>query len=440
MSPRNHGFSYICNLICKPVRLCKIISLVTATFLFAFLGNDLFGAPSDNPPAGQLLGYTLVKSFPQEELSAFFKKQHIPRIMLPVNTGLNIYEVVYSTTYADKSNVKASGLVYVPMNSAKEPPLMIYNHGTEICRTRSCDYTGEQTICLAFATDGYIVMTPDYMGLGKGERTQLFLNSSAESHASVDMLIAVKDLLKELKVKTSQQLFVTGYSQGGHASMATTRLLQQEYSDRFPVTASAPMSGPYDISQTVWNGKGGRYGYPVFFFLLLQSYYESIGHPERMHEALNKPYDTLIPPLMDGYHSIEFIDSLLPDTIFKTAKPEFMYQFEHDSNSFFRVYLKQNDVYDWAPKMPMQLCYCKADEEVNYHNSLTAYNAMKQNGSTSVELLHAGKKFGHEGCASFAVIYTKMFFDSFREGHPDRHGHAFKRLLLNIGKLMAKPN
>lgn len=408
--------------------------------MFAFFNAGVTHAASPgNPEAGKLLGYTLVKSFPYPELKTFFKKQHIPKVVLPVNTGLNIYEVIYSTTYADNSNVKASGLVYVPMSEDKEEPLMIYNHGTEITRVYNKDFTGEQTICLAFAADGYVVMTPDYMGLGKGERTQLFLNSSAESHASVDMLIAVKELLPELKVKTSGQLFVTGYSQGGHASMATTRLLQQEYSDRFPVTASAPMSGPYNISQTVWDGRKGPYGYPVFFFLLLQSYYQSIGHPERMGEALNKPYDTLIPPLMDGYHSIEYIDSLLPDTIFKTAKPEFMHRFETDSNFFFRVYLKQNDVYDWVPKMPMQLCYCDADEEVTYQNSITAYNTMKKNGSTSVELWRAGKKFGHENCALFAVIYTKMFFDGFRDGHPGKHGPAFKRLLLTIGKLGVKP-
>jgi hypothetical protein len=422
------------------VRLCRPFLLAVATALVTFLSIDsvFAGVSPDSTGSGQLLQYTLVKSFPYPELKAFFKKHHIPKLVLPVNTGLNIYEVVYTSTYADNSNIKASGLLYVPMNLAKEAPLMIYNHGTEITRIYNKDFTGEQTICLAFAADGYIVMTPDYMGLGKGERTQLFLNAKAESHASVDMLIAVQALLPKLNVKTSKQLFVTGYSQGGHASMATTRLLQQEYADRFPVTASAPMSGPYNISQTVWDGRKGPYGYPVFFFLLLQSYYESIGHPERIGEALNHPYDTLIPPLMDGFHTIEYVDSFLPDTIFKTAKPEFMQRFEEDSNFFFRTYLRENDVYDWEPKMPMQLCYCNGDEEVTFHNSITAYNTMKKNGSTSVELWRAGKKFGHENCALFAVIYTKMFFDGYRHGHPGTHGPAFKRMLLNIGKLAVK--
>ncbi len=414
----------------------QIFAIISISFSFS--GLVFAASPTGNAVAGKLLEYSLVKSFPAEELKAFFKKHHIPKVVLPVNVGLNVYEVIYSTTYADNSVVKASGLAYVPMYTNKEIPVMIYNHGTEICRDRSCSFEGEQSICLAFAADGYIVLTPDYMGLGKGERTQLYLNARAESVASVDMLIATEELLPQLNVKTSKQLFVTGYSQGGHAAMATTRLLQQQYAQRFPITASAPMSGPYNISQTVWDGRAGKYDYPVFFFLLLQSYYESIGKPGQIVEALNSPYDTLIPPLMDGNYNIDDIDKLLPDTIFKTAKASYLHQFETDSTFGFRKYLKENNVFDWKPEMPMQLCYCNGDEEVNYLNSITAYNTMVKNGSKSVELWRAGKKFGHENCALFAVIYTKMFFDGFRDGHPGNHGPAFKRLLLQIGKLAVK--
>ena len=424
----------------KPVRACKPLPLLLAFVFLIFLAGQSFAAGTlvANTGPATLLSYSRVKSFPYDELKAFFKKHHIPSVVLPVNTGLDVYEVLYTTTYADSSTIQASGLLYVPSGSKRESPVMIYNHGTEICRDRSCDFEGEQTICLAFAADGYVVMTPDYMGLGKGERTQLYLNAKAESTASVDMLIAVEDLLPALQVKTSNQLFVTGYSQGGHAAMATTRLLQQQYAGRFPVTASAPMSGPYNISQTVWDGRHQRYDYPVFFFLLLQSYFESIGKPNDISKVLNSPYDTLIPPFLDGNYPIEEVDKLLPDTIFKTAKPEFLAQFESDSNSFFRKYLRDNNVYDWKPEMPMQLCYCNGDEEVNYLNSIIAYQTMKKNGADKVELWRAGKKFGHENCALFAVIYTKMFFDGFRDGHPGYHGPAFKRLLLNLGKLSVK--
>jgi hypothetical protein len=408
--------------------LCTFLSL---SLIFSGI-NKSFGQP------GQLVSYSLVRSFPASELKAFFKSEHIPKVVLPVNKGINVYEVIYTTTYVDSSQVKASGLLFVPVITGKELPIMIYNHGTEMCKDRQCDFKEEQTIDLAFATDEYIVVAPDYVGMGKGDRNQVYLHAPTEAHASVDMLIASTQVLQQLNIKTNKQLFITGYSQGGHAAMATHRLLQQEYADRFPVTASSPMSGPYDVERTVYNARNGHFDYPAFFLLLMQGFYEKKHDPKDLAMVLNAPYDTLLPPLLNGSYEADDIDKLLPDTIAKVIKPEFYKPFDSDSNSDFRVYLRSNNVFDWSPNAPMQLCYCNNDEEVNYHNSIEAYNTMKKNGSEDVQLWRVGKKFGHVNCALFAVIYTKMFFDGFRDGHPGSHGPQFKRLLLTLGKMAVK--
>lgn len=405
-------------------------------FLFCLLLPFAEIKADAGPAAGQLIQYSLVKSFPREELQAFFKLHKIPKAVLPVKQGLNVYEVIYTTLYADSSLVKASGLLYVPMDRHIPLSRLIYNHGTEICRDRSCSFTGEQSICLSFATDDYVVMTPDYVGMGQGDRNQLYLNAFTEARASTDMLQACEPLLALLNVKLNHHLFVTGYSQGGHAAMATTRMLQQNYAGEYTVTASAPMSGPYDIENTVYEGRNNPYDYPGFLMLLLRSYFESEGKLDELHTALKAPYDTLIPPLVDGNYPIDEVDKLLPDTIFLAVNDSFYNEFVNNPNCGFRTYLRKNNVYDWKPDMHMQLCYCNGDEEVNYKNSITAYETMKRNGSKKVELWRAGKKFGHVNCALFAVVYTKMYFDGFRHGHPGHHGPVFKRLLLEIGKMV----
>lgn len=389
--------------------------------------------------AGKIVEYNLIRNFPQQELKTFFKEHHIPQIMLGVKQGINIYEVVYLTTYTDGSLVKASGMLFVPQGAATPSPVMIYNHGTELCRESYFDGEGEQSICLAFATDGYIVLCPDYIGKGKGERCQLYLDARTESGASVDMLVAVDSLLPQLNITRGPQLFVTGYSQGGHAAMATHKLLQEKYSDRFPVTASSPMSGPYDVETTVYATRQKKYIYPGYLMFLLATFYETKGGVELMKEALNAPYDTIMPPLINGGWPMEVIDAQMPDTAFQAVKKQFFVDFDQNKDSPFRKYLASNNVYDWKPDAPMQLCYCKGDNQVTYKNSVTAYETMKKNGAKNVELWEAGKKFDHFNCALFAVIYTKMFFDEFREGRPTHHGPLFKRLLLNVGKLAVKP-
>ena len=405
--------------------------------LVVLLGFSSFSRASIPSKSGELISCKLTKRFSYEELTTFFKLHKIPKVVLPVRKALNIYEVIYTTIYADSSIVQASGLLYVPVDSGKELPLMIYNHGTEMCRERSCDFTGEQSICLAFATDDYIVLTPDYVGLGSSDSVQLYLNAWSEARTSVDMLLAVKKALPQIGVPTNSQLFLTGYSQGGHASMATARLLQQDYSKQFPVTAAAPMSGPYDVELTVYGGRNKKFGYPAFFLLLLQSYYESIHNYNGFAAVFAHPYDKLFPVVLDGDIEISDANKLLPDTVYEVFTQQFLKDFE-DSSSGFRKFLRTNNVYDWKPQMPMQLCYCNGDEEVNYKNSIETYETMKRNGSTTVELWRAGKKFGHVNCALFAVVYTKMFFDGFRNGHPGSHGPGGKRALLNIGKIAVK--
>lgn len=389
--------------------------------------------------AGVLLEKRLVKSFSEEELKALFKKNRIPSIFFAAKKGINIYDVLYTTTYADGSIVKASGLVFAPIAEKRVLPMMVYNQGTEICRERVFTFRGEQAVCMAYASDDYFVLMPDYVGMASGERCHLYLHAQTEADATVDMMNAVTDSIESFGVAGFNKLFLSGYSQGGHACLATHKLLQEKYSNRYEVTANSPMSGPYDVYYTIYEGRNKHYDYPGYMAYIFKGYYESIGQPERVGEAFISPIDTLLPTLLTGEYPMEEVDKLLPDTAFKAVKPEFYRAFESDPEQPFRKYLVSNNVYDWKPEAPVQLCYCNSDEQVTYKNSIIAYETMVRNGAKQVELWRAGKKFKHISCALFSMVYTKMFFDGFIRNKPGTHGPGFKRLLLNIGKMAVKP-
>ncbi|MCS6819718.1 MAG: lipase family protein [Chitinophagales bacterium] len=391
------------------------------------------------PAPGSLLEKHLVKSFSSEELKAFFKKIRVPSIFLAAKKGVNVFEIIYTTRYADGNIIRASGLVFAPVGERRKLPMLVYNQGTDICRERAITFRGEQAMCLAYATDDYLVLMPDYVGMGKGDRCHLYLHAETEASATVDMIIAVTDSIETFGVKGYNKLFLSGYSQGGHACMATHRKLQEEYADRFKVTASAPMSGPYDVFYSVFEGRNKRYDYPGYMAYLIKSYYETNGYPERIGEVFVKPIDSLLPPLLTGEFPMHEINKLLPDTAFKAVREDFYRDFETNPDNPFRQYLIKNSVYNWAPEAPVKLYYCDNDEQVTYKNSIIAYETMKKNGAKKVELWRAGKKFKHVNCALFAIIYAKMFFDGFVHDRPGSHGPAFKRLLLNIGKLAIRP-
>ena len=43
----------------------------------------------------------------------------------------------------------------------------------------------------------------------------------------------------------------------------------------------------------------------------------------------------------------------------------------------FKVALRENSTHNWVPKTPMLLCYCEADEQVDYKNSIVARDSMQ---------------------------------------------------------------
>ena len=117
----------------------------------------------------QLIEYKKINSFTINELNEKWKSSSIPKIIAPINYSIDIYNILYYTEWHDGSMIKASGLYFVP-NATEDTPLLVYSHGTRVDRNnRDIDCNREGLICSIFATDGYAVIAPDYVGLGHGE-------------------------------------------------------------------------------------------------------------------------------------------------------------------------------------------------------------------------------------------------------------------------------
>ncbi|MBK8042036.1 MAG: hypothetical protein IPK21_04855 [Haliscomenobacter sp.] len=126
---------------------------------------------------------------------------------------------------------------------------MVYQHGTAGSREAvPSRLSFEATIGLVGGALGYVSVLPDYLGLGDSDGFHPYLHAKTEASAAVDMLRAARQFAASATIALNGQVFVSGYSQGGHAAMALHRELETNLSAEFKVTASAPMSGPYSIS------------------------------------------------------------------------------------------------------------------------------------------------------------------------------------------------
>ena len=392
-----------------------------------------------NTPSSYLVSSTLVKSHTTTTLSALWKKHKIPKLALPVHYDVDIYEVVYKAPWIDSSTwINCSGIVYMPKTKGKKVPTFMFGHGTQISKARDItDDDSQQGICLGMATDGYVALYPDYYGMGKGDGQHLYQHAWTEGMAFVYILYAVEELKKNLKIETNGQLFLTGYSQGGHASFAAQKYIEMLHDPRFKVTATSPMSGAYDMT-----GEQAKYMFQVYpkpFYLpyLIVSYQTAynIFPTKDIYTVFRAPFDTMLQGFFGEVRNKTYddLDKIMPKIPSDVVRPELVEQFKRDPDFLFVKRLKENNLTDWKPEAPVQLCYCKGDREVNYRNSEVTYETMTKNGIKNIKLNNQSDHLDHNTCAAFAVLSMKTFFDRYK-----KHGDNPKMKSLSpIQKMVA---
>jgi hypothetical protein len=400
----------------------KIISTMKS---FTILGLAILlschGFAFTHTPSRYLVSATLVKSHTRKSLAALWKKHHVPQLAMPIHCDVDIYEVIYKAPWIDSSTwINCSGIMYVPkVKGKKKPPTFMFGHGTQISKARDItDDDSQQDICLFMATDGYLALYPDYYGMGKGDGQHLYQHAWSEGMSFLYMLYAVEEFKKANNYETNGQLFLTGYSQGGHASFAAQKYIEMAHDPRFKVTATSPMSGAYDMT-----GEQAKYMFQVYprpFYLpyLIISYqtaYHIFPNPD-IYTVFRPPYDTLLKgffgPVRDK--SYDDLDKVMPKIPSDVVKPELVEEFKNNPEYAFLTRLKENNLTDWKPEAPVQLCYCKGDREVNYKNSEVAYDHITKTGKKDIKLDNESDHLDHNTCAAFAVLSMKAFFNRYK--------------------------
>jgi hypothetical protein len=169
-------------------------------------------------------------------------------------------------------------------NCSGARPLVLYAHGTTTDKMfNMADLQNAETLSLAalFASQGYVVVAPNYAGYDTSTLPyHPYLIADQESKDMIDALTAARTALplaSATSVKDSGELFITGYSQGGYVAMATHRAMQAA---GMKVTASSPMSGPYALAafvDAVFYGEVNG-GAPISSTLMVAAYQTVYGN------------------------------------------------------------------------------------------------------------------------------------------------------------------
>ena len=190
---------------------------------------------------------------------------------------INAYDISYNTTGVKGEKRTVSGGVIIP-EIRKIKGIVLFYHSTEITKHNvpSCFYNGTTlpSYCdiggqvfgsnyvielgSVFASQGYIVVMPDYIGQGIDSSVihPYVAFPEVNARTGLDMLAATRNLLKNLGYTNTQlNLFISGYSEGGAYAMWASKLLQTNSSDilsknKLTLKATAPISGVYDLANS----------------------------------------------------------------------------------------------------------------------------------------------------------------------------------------------
>jgi len=333
--------------------------------------------------------------------------------------SVKLYRVKYRTHVPEFGMlpVMTSGLIAIPDNGKDSMPVISYQHGTIFTKTAVPSVPDEcmeyKLLLTQYASQGYIVIGADYVGLGESDLPNSYLVKEATEQACVDMIISSKDVLSALKIK-SGPLFLYGWSQGGFNTMLLTRKLEEV---KIPVKATATASAPVDAAVTVnrWINNVQKadavwlVGCASNMIFAYERYYQLNGLAQF---AIRPQYYQVAKDFAD--FKIDWFEykKKTPATITELLNPDFLKTGNLAVTNFWKI-LEGAQAYRWRCKTPMINYYGESDEAIPVFIAQLAEGFHKVLGSNQTRSVSAGAKADHRATHVYAVINAKPWFDSF---------------------------
>lgn len=295
---------------------------------------------------------------------------------------VQLTEVVYATEFEGKI-IKTSGLLLSPIGK-DTVHLVNYNHGTfvplklfnvneqipSLFKGQTKGFDEVKNIGLTWASAGYTVFMPDYVGYNRTSDKEHPYVYFPELFKSIkDGNSAIKKHIATTGKYYDNRLFLSGWSQGGGASLSAQRYYEEQNTGEFNVVASFNLSGPYNFKrfiQNVFENKNETNDKINIYSWALYSL--------NKFSELKRPNDRFYSyPVYDQVTAFN-PPSKVPREIFNNF---FIKQIVDGTDSTMNQIIARNSMSQgWTPQGKVFLFHGDADDYVPYFNSQDAYQAL----------------------------------------------------------------
>lgn len=394
---------------------------LTASFYFAQQAGDVFSVEPKLDLTPQAVAGFISNNLGEQNSPDFIN------YLNSFNVGLKAYKITYYTKNEKNNLVKATGLLMYPKANYKLSTV-VSDHGTTDSRQnvpsnlKGVLYAGF-VVELSYVLNGYILMAPDYVGMGSGDGVHPYVHYPTEASATIDFVTAANKVLAQQNVKRYNEYFLAGYSQGAHAAMSTLKKLSISNPNNLNFKYAYMGDGPYDFSGvTLQKGVLEKQVYPFTSFIAnVVNTCNKTGYQmynSNISEVISSEY-------LDryNYHVVQDNGGLLwGPLVWRTLfTNNFVNDVTNNQNNKLRQCLKSNDVYDWYNKTPMTLGHSTVDLAIHPEN--TSKTIEVQRGYYSwwdlnkykLEAFYWGP-LGHIGGIVPFVLASNAKFNTLRSG------------------------
>jgi hypothetical protein len=327
---------------------------------------------------------------------------------IAVENGTDLYRVSYWTQHLDRPEL-ASGLLALPRGRAPRATVMWLN-GTNPTRSEapSMRSTTGLFVSASFAGSGFLLLAPDYVGLGLSKTYHPYLYAETTAESAIDFVRAAQSVCARLGVPWRPALLLVGYSEGGYATAVVQRAFEKAPQSDVSVRGAAALAPPLNLADIsvprAFEGQSG--GDSMYLAFLANAYANTYGHP--LKSILTDDAARLVSQLFDGLHSADDIMAKLPKNPREMFRPDTLAAFSEDRASWFRDALRANEAYQWAPQAPLRLYYGDRDVDVYPDDPKRGAKGMESRGG-NVSLVPVGP-YDHTGVVLHAVPRVQAWF------------------------------
>lgn len=350
--------------------------------------------------------------FTQNDIQNFLDSQNIQAPFV-LSYDVKVISVEYYTVDNNGELIITSGAFLIPQEVANLPLLSI-QHGTVAKRDNVASVFPTNStsgiVGLITASMGYLTIIPDYPGFGVSKISHPYIHGESLIPSVIDFIRAALYYCSEKQVTLNDQLFLTGYSEGGYVSLLTQKEIEENYKGEFHLTAVAPLSGPYDLKgscDTIFSSND--YSSPAYVAWILTAYNE-IYNWNKLDEMFQYPYSSIMPSLFDGSNTWGEIVNSLPSTFSTLMKSDFVDSYNNGSEVELINAFEENTILNWSPQSPIHFFHGDSDNIVPYYNVTTAITKLNSN-DIQLTPIPGGT---HETAGPAAIFGAIEWFETFR--------------------------